>query len=278
MDLGLTHTLKANRFMDQGCYLIDEHGDEVLLPNAYMPDGLKEGDEIDVFVYLDSEERSVATTIKPLIELYEFAYLKVMQVNKVGAFVDWGLVKQLFVPFSEQKAEMREGKSYLIYLDYDEKTDRLYGSYKENKHLIFKDIDLKVGDKISALLYEKSDLGIQAVINNKYKGLIFNSDLHKELRLGEYTDAYVKQIRSDGKIDLVLSPVGYKMSIDPNSKIILDALAKNDGRIYLNDKSDPEAIKIQLGLSKKAFKRAVGNLYKQKVITIDSNGILLNEK
>lgn len=274
----MTHTLKANRKMDQGWYLIDEEENEVLLPNAYVPENFKEDDELDAFVYLDSEERYVATTIKPFVELYEFAYLKVMQVNKVGAFVDWGLVKQLFIPFSEQKVPMKEGRSYLIYLDFDEKSERLYGSNTENKHIIFDDIDLKLGEEVKVLIYEKNEFGLQAIVNNEYKGLIFESDIHKELRLGDRTKAYVKNIRDDGKIDLVLSPIGFRNAIDVNSQVILDALDANDGILYLNDKSDPELIKQKLGLSKKAFKRALGGLYKQKMVSIGSEGIKLLKK
>lgn len=275
MDIGMTHTLTANRQMDQGWYLIDDEEDEVLLPNAYVPHVFKEGDEIDVFVYLDSEERYVATTIKPMVELYEFAYLKVMQVNKVGAFMDWGLIKQLFVPFSEQKTPFQKGRSYLIYLNFDEKSDRLFGSNKENQHLEFEEIDLKDGDEVDILIYQRNELGLQAIINNEYKGLIFESDLHKDLRPGNRTKAYVKNIREDGKIDLVLTPMGFKNAIDLNSQIILDALHANDGVLYLNDKSDPELIKQKLGLSKKAFKRALGGLYKQKIVSIGSEGVKL---
>jgi len=275
LDIGLTHTLKANRFMDQGCYLVDEEGEEVLLPQNYVPEDLKTDDTIEVFVYLDSEERPVATTLKPLFQLYEFAYLEVKQVNKFGAFVDWGLQKQLFVPFSEQKLKMKEGRKYLIYLDYDEKTDRLFGSNVENKHLIFEDIDLKESEEVDILIYERNENGLQAIVNNQYKGLIFESDIHQELRPGQRTKAYVKQIREDGKIDLVLAPIGFRSAIEKNSQLVIDALKANEGVLYLNDKSDPELIKMQLGMSKKAFKRAIGGLYKNRIISLDSNGIKL---
>ncbi|MCD4791077.1 MAG: GntR family transcriptional regulator, partial [Bacteroidales bacterium] len=250
-------------------------GNEVLLPNAYVTDDLNIEDEIEVFVYKDSEDRIVATTLKPYVQLEEFAFLQVKEVNKYGAFMDWGLPKDLMVPFAEQTKKMEGKKWYLIFLIKDEQTDRLIGSGKVNKFVNFKDIDVKQGDEVDLLLYKMTELGMNTIVNNIYKGLIFTSNIHKNIQPGDRIKGYVKQVREDGKIDILLEPIGYENSIDKNSGIILSVLKENNGFLDLTDKSAPEDIKHKLGLSKKAFKKGLGNLYKQKIVELNEDGIKL---
>ncbi len=275
MELGKINKLTIVRPTEYGYFLEDEEGNEVLLPNAYVTDDLKMQDTIEVFIYNDSEDRITATTLTPYVQLEEFAYLEVKEVNNYGAFMDWGLPKDLLVPFSEQKKKMEKGEWHLIFMLKDEMTDRLIGSAKINNYLYFDDIDLKAGDEVDLLLYEKTDLGMNAIVNNMYKGLIFRSDIHKSIKPGEIVKGYVKKVRDDGKIDLSLDPIGFRQSIDKNTSILLDALKANNDFLNLTDKSSPDEINRVLGLSKKAFKRAVGNLYKQKKITLSEKGIKL---
>ena len=275
MEIGETNKLKVARATDFGYYLIDDADNEVLLPNAYVTDDLSISDDIEVFVYKDSEDRIVATTLKPYVQLEEFAFLQVKQVNKYGAFMSWGLPKDLMVPFAEQTKKMEEGNRYLIFLVKDEQTDRLIGSGKVNKFVNFKDIDVKQGDEVDLLLYKMTELGMNAIVNNIYKGLIFTSNIHKNIQPGDRIKGYVKQVREDGKIDILLEPIGYENSIDKNSGIILSVLKENNGFLDLTDKSALEDIKHKLGLSKKAFKKGLGNLYKQKIVELNEDGIKL---
>ena len=275
MQLGKINKLTLARPIKHGYILIDENDEEVLLPNAYVTEDTFKNKEIEVFVYKDSEDRLVATTQIPYITLNSFAYLEVAQVNKYGAFMDWGLPKDLLVPFSEQGKKMKKGEWYVVILLKDDISDRLYASSKINKFLQFDNFDLSAGDKVEVLIYDKSDLGYNAIINNKYKGLIFYSDIHKDIKIGDTITAYVKNIREDGKIDLVLEPIGFKNSIDKNTALILKALQDNNGFLNITDKSSPDIIKNKFGISKKAFKKAIGGLYKQKKIRLRPDGIEL---
>ena len=277
MELGKFNLLTILRASEPGLYLVDDNDDEVLLPNAYVSEEMKIGDELDVFIYKDSDDRLVATTLTPYVQLEEFAFLKVKEVNKYGAFLDWGLPKDLMVPFAEQLIKMEEGKSYLIFLIVDEDSQRLIGSAKVNEFVFTDKIDLSRGEKVDLLLYKKTDLGMHAVVNNNYHGLIFHSDIHKKIYPGDKISAYVKQVREDGKIDLSLNPIGFANSIDKFSQTIIDALNENSGFLNLTDKTSPEIINQMLGMSKKAFKNAVGNLYKQKLIELSDEGIKLKK-
>ncbi|MFC2151695.1 S1 RNA-binding domain-containing protein [Bacteroidota bacterium] len=275
MEIGKTNKLKVSRATDNGYYLVDEENNEVLLPNIYVTDDLKITDEIEVFIYKDSEDRIVATTLTPYVQFEEFAYLKAKDVNNYGAFMDWGLPKDLMVPFAEQEVKMKTGNWYLVFLLKDEETERLIGSSKVNDFVYFKDIDVQPGDEVDLLLYDMTDLGMNAIVNNLHRGLIFKSDIHKDIQAGDRIKGYVKQVREDGKIDLLLEPIGYKKNIDKDSEIILSALKENNGFLKLTDKSEPEEIKQMLGLSKKAFKKSLGNLYKQKKVALTDTGINL---
>ena len=213
--------------------------------------------------------------IEPYVQLEEFAWLQVKEVNDFGAFIDWGLRKDLLVPFAEQNEKMKEGNWYLIFLLKDEETERLIGSAKVNEFVFFDDIDIEIGDEVDLLLYERTDLGMNAVVNSLYRGLIFESDIHKSIQPGEKIKGYVKQVREDGKIDIVLEPLGYKNTIDKNCEIILSAISKNSGLLTLSDRSTPDEISKMLGISKKAFKKGLGKLYKDKQVEITPEGIKL---
>jgi predicted RNA-binding protein (virulence factor B family) len=279
MELGKTNILTIVRQTDNGYYLEDKEGNEVLLPNSYILEDMEIEDVVEVFVYKDSEERIIATTIKPFAEANEFAVLTCKQVDGVGAFMDWGLQKDLFVPFAEQPYEMEVGKSYLVWILEDEVTSRLMGSAKENDFLFFDDIDVSEGDEVDLLLYKETELGMNAVVNNLYKGLIFKSDIHRKLTPGEKVKGYVKKVRADGKLDLTLVKLGYKKSIDDITKAILDLARAGDGVITLTDKSTPQEISDALGISKKAYKRGLGALYKSKQLEFNGPYIqLLNEE
>ncbi len=275
MEIGLINKLKVDRLTDMGYYLLDDDDNEVLLPNTFITKNYSPGDQINAFVYKDLDDRTVATTLKPNILLDHFAFLKVTETKKGDAYMDWGMPDDLLVPYAEQSQKMNLENWYLIFLLKEEGTGKLIGSNKVNDFVFFDEIDLKAGDEVDLLLYRTTDLGMNTIVNNLYKGLIFNSNIHKNITPGDKLKGYVKEVREDGNIDVLLEPPGYKGSIDKNSRVILEALSVNDGFLELNDKSDPEDIKFVLGLSKKAFKRSLGNLYKQKLVEIYKDGIKL---
>jgi len=273
MENGKVNKLKVARVADQGYYLIDDKGEEVLLPAEKIERSLKEGEEIEVFIY---KEKSLIISSKlPYVQMEQFENLKVTQVNELGALVDWGLENDLLVPFDEQISEMKEGQSYVVFVFEDEETGVLRGSQRVDEFVFFDEVDVKRGDEVDLLLHRESDLGINVIVNNLYKGLIFKSDLHKKVKMGDRTKGYVKQVREDGKIDILLEPLGYKESVVSNTQAVLNVLKAHENFIPLTDKSDPNDVKRILGLSKKAFKRAVGHLYKQKLIEIRQDGIYL---
>jgi len=278
IELGKMNLLTVARQEPQGMYLNLKTGDpleQVLLPNAYIEEGLKIGDDIEVFVYLDNEERITATTLKPKLLINQFASLSAYQVNTAGAFMDMGIVKQLLVPYKEQAVPMEEGRNYIIYMYLDDKTGRLVATSKVNRYLSNDDVALEIGEEVDLIVMHSSELGRNVIINNKHHGLIFNSDVNQALKVGQSLKGFVKQARTDGKIDIILQQEGIG-SIEPNAQKILDILAKNDGFLELNDKSDPELISKKVSMSKKSFKKAIGNLYKSRKITISTEGIKLN--
>lgn len=275
--IGKTYTLNVVKKVEFGFYLDAEDLYEVLLPNKFCPPGLKTGDAIEVFLYLDSEDRPVATTKKPKAQLAEFAYLKVVDVNKTGAFLDWGLDKDLFVPFAEQHRRMEVGKSYIVYLYLDKLKGRITASSKIDKFL--KDETpryLKPRQAVKLLIANSTDLGYKAIINNSYWGVLYKNEVHQRLSYGQSIDGYIKQVRADGKIDLTLH--GGKETRDKYENTVLEILKKHKGFAPLHDKSDPEFISEIFGMSKKSFKRAISALYKQRIITIEDDGIHLVKK
>lgn len=276
IELGNYNTLKILRSTRVGLFLGDEDVDDLLMPAKYIPDNFEIGDEIEVFCYLDNEERPVATTLTPLIKRNSFAFLKVADVNEAGAFLDWGLEKQLFVPFKEQPSKMVAGHKYLVYCYLDEKSFRLLASGRWFKYVDNENMDLKAQEEVELLVARKSDLGWDVIVNNKFRGLVFSSDADRELKLGDQLKGFVKFIRPDKKLDIVLRPEG-KLRLEPAAMQIFERLQQNNGFIDLHDKSSPERIQREFQMSKKTFKRAVGTLYKARKITIKADGIYLNK-
>lgn len=274
LQIGTYHTLKIARDTKVGLFLVNEN-EEVLLPKKYVPADFHIGDDITVFVYLDHEERPVATTLKPYITLNQFAVLKVNYTNKFGAFLDWGLEKDLFVPFKEQARPMEKDKRYVVYLYEDEKTNRLVASSKINQFLEQETIDLEKNQEVDVMVSHITDVGINVIINGKYRGLAYKNEVFETVSPGDKTKAYIKLVRPDGKIDVSFQKLGVEV-IDASAQSVLQALQQNNGFLALNDDSHPEEIKSVLKMSKKSFKKAIGSLYKQKLISIKENGIQLN--
>ena len=274
MKLGEFNLLSAKRRTLNGYYLIDDEDSEILLPNKFVPTGMKPDDEISVFVFKDSEDRFTATTEHPYILLNEFAVLEVVDVNPVGAFLDWGLEKDLLVPYSEQASKMKIGNSYTVYLYLDEKTQRLAATSKTNKILKKNEISVKVGEEVELLICNSTDIGINVIINNMHEGLLYDNELFQAVTPGEKIVGYIKNIRPDNKIDVSLQKQGYS-NVEPNAKKIMDSLKDNNGFLNLTDKSDPIIILAKLEMSKKTFKKSIGLLYKQKLIKIEEDGIYL---
>ncbi|RXR19367.1 GntR family transcriptional regulator [Flavobacterium amnicola] len=281
IEIGKYNTLTILRETKVGLYLgLPEENIEqdptkdILLPNKYVPADFKIGNEIAVFVYLDHEERPVATTLEPYIFLNEFALLRVNYVNQVGAFMNWGMEKDLFVPFKEQARPMEQGKRYLVYMYMDEKTNRLVGSSKTNQFLDNENITVENGEEVDLIVSHITEVGINVIINEKHKGLLYKNEVFEDLRTGDRIIGYIKNIRPDGKIDVSRQPFGMER-VDASGQIILDELKASRGFLRLNDDSHPEDIKTVLKMSKKTFKKAIGTLYKQKLIEIKEDGIYL---
>ena len=277
LKIGKFNHLKVKRATRHGAYLVDQDGNEVLLPVKFVSDTLRLEDEIDVFIFTDSEDRITATTQIPKAQRDEFAFLGVKDVTPHGAFLNWGLEKDLFVPFREQLSRMRIGQKYVVFIYLDDRTKRLVASSKIKKFLDQKVIDLEKGDKVNLLILNNTDLGMNVIINDLYSGLIFKEDLHTNLKTGDKTVGYIKNLRPDNKIDVVLHRPGY-MAIEPNAQRVLLKIRQNNGYLGLTDISNPQEIKDQLNISKKAFKKAIGSLYKKHLIQITDRGIYLVEE
>lgn len=272
MKLGEFNVLTILRITTVGAYLGDEFDNDVLLPNKYLTQQMSVGEDVRVFLYKDSEDRLVATTETPFITLNQFAYLRVKEVTPFGAFLDWGLEKDLLVPFREQTSKLEEDKYYLIYLMLDHSTDRLVATAKTNKRFSTDTSEIKVDEEVDLLICETFDLGVKVVINGKFLGIIYNNDVNRKLRRGDHEKGYVYNIREDGKLDVRLDKSGYQ-KIEPSSERLLALLRNRKGILYLTDKSDPDDIRAQVGMSKKTFKQAVGNLYKNKLISLNPDSI-----
>lgn len=280
IQIGKYNTLTILRDTQVGLFLGDPNSnadglDGILLPNKYVPKVFEIGEELTVFVYLDHEERLVATTLEPYILLNEFSLLRVNYVNNIGAFLDWGMEKDILVPFKEQARPMEKGKRYLVYLYIDEKTNRLVASSKTNQFLSNEDLDIQNGDEVDLIVSHITEIGINVIINEKHKGLLYKDEVYDDaIRTGDRMVGYIKNIRPDNKIDVSLQKQGYE-NVEPNSEIIIDELRANRGFLRLNDNSDPDDIRTVLKMSKKTFKKAIGLLYKQKIIDIKTDGIYL---
>jgi predicted RNA-binding protein (virulence factor B family) len=273
--IGKTTTLVINRFTDPGAYLVDDEGNDVLLPNKYLTSSLQEEQEIDVFLYKDSEDRIVATTETPFLQLGEFAYLKVVDVNAFGAFVDWGLEKHLLIPFKEQMATMELGGYYLITLQHDELTDRLFGSAKIKKYIEPCDDQMLMGHEVNLLIADRTPLGVKVIVNNLFQGIIFRSDINRLLKRGEKCTGYVSQVRDDGKLDIRLEKVSPEKYDDAALHIM--QLLNEKKELPFSDKSDPDDIREFFGMSKKTFKQAIGKLYKDRKVELTETSIRIVE-
>ena len=274
MELGRVNRLEIDRDTPPGLFLLDEEGNDVLLPGKQIPESFEIGDMLDVFVYLDNEERLIATSEMPYIQLEEYGWLKVNQVTRHGAFLDLGIEKDLFVPFNEQARPMQEGKSYLIYMFLDDKTDRLVGTSKINKYLSNETLTVAEFDEVDIIVSHMTDIGVNVIINQMHKGLVYDDQVFQDIRVGDIMTGYIKKIRPGNKIDVSFQKIGFR-NIEPNAEYILKELEENDGFLGLNDKSNPEVIKQLVQMSKKNFKKAIGSLYKEKRITIEEDGIYL---
>ncbi len=272
--LGEYNKLTILRDTDPGLYLGDDEENVVLLPHKYKPEDFEIGDEIDVYVYLDNEERPIATTLDPFVTLNSFSYLYCSDVTDYGAFMDWGLEKQLFVPFKEQARPMKEGNWYIVYMYLDELTNRLVGSSKTNRFVDNDTLTVEAFEQVNILVTHLTEKGANVIINGIHKGLVYVDDIFEDIRTGDRMKAYIKKIREDNKIDVVLQTPGYR-SIEPNANYVLDELTAAGGFLPLHDKSDPEVIKNELGMSKKSFKKAIGALYRDKQIVLKDGGIEL---
>ena len=291
MELGEFNDLYILRFRSNGCYLgkwdgdpseitddvdpsEDPFGEGVLLPQRYVTDTMKLGDKLSVFLYTDSEDRLVATTEHPKILLHQFAPLRVKSVTAVGAFLDWGLQKDLFVPYAEQAKRLEEGNMNVVFLYLDAETERLVGTTKIDNVVDNEDIVVEEKQEVKLLVYKETPLGFKAIINDENVGLLYRTELNKTVKIGEYVDGYVKKIREDGKIDLTLDIQGVEV-IEPSAKALLFKIQSEKGFVPFNDKSDPQEIRDYFGMSKKTFKKAAGLLYKQHIIEIKEDGLYL---
>lgn len=278
MKVGEYNTLKILRGTGVGMYLGDDEGNDVLLPHKYIPENAVIGEDIEVFIYRDSEDRLIATNLKPLILLNQFAVLEVVAVTGIGAFLDWGLEKDLFVPFKEQNHKLQTGQWVPVYLYLDTQTDRLVASAKVNKFFKNDQIEnLEIGQEVDLMVFERTDLGHNVVVNNLYKGLVFENETFRRIAWGDNLKGYIKNIREDGKIDVSLQPIGFRKYIEPAAQQILDKLKQNNGILHLSDHSDPIEIMEVLEMSKKSFKKAIGGLYKDKKIDILTDSIVILE-
>lgn len=276
IQLGKRNDMKVLRMVDFGAYLDAGEIGEILLPSRYVPEGCAEGDMVNVFVYLDSEERLVATTQQSLVEVNHFACLEVKWVNEHGAFLDWGLMKDLFCPFREQKQKMLVGNRYIVYAYIDAVTYRIVASAKLEKFLSNEIPQYNRGDEVDIMVCQRTDLGFKVIVDEQFYGMLFDKDVFKPLHKGDRMKAYIKQIRPDGKIDLVLQNERGKELIDGVAERIMQELFASEGGVLpYHDKSDPNEIYAAFGVSKKAFKRAVGDLYKRNLIVLGDDGISL---
>lgn len=272
--LGDFNSLRVVKRVDFGIYLDGGEEGEILLPTRYVPEEVSIGDELEVFIYLDQDERLIATTEKPLAKVGDFAYLEVKWVNEYGAFLGWGLMKDLFCPFREQKKRMVLGQSYIIHVHIDEESYRIVASAKVERYLSEEHPHYRHGDEVDLLIWQKTDLGFKVIVDNQYQGLVYDSQIFRELHGGDRLRGYVSAVRPDGKVDIALQKHGRAQTLDFSERLH-EYLFEHDGYCPFTDKSDAEAIYSEFHVSKKVFKRAVGDLYKRRLITLAPDGIEL---
>jgi len=272
MKLGEYNDLYILRFTSVGAYLGDEDGNDVLLPAKFIEPHWQIDDKITVFLYRDSEDRLIATTLRPLLTLNNFAYLKVNQVNFFGAFLEWGIEKELMVPFKEQKKKLEEGQYALVHLLLDEQTDRLVATAKVGKYLLEAPMDFPLNEPYEALICDPLTIGTRVIVDNRYPGIIYESDQTRPLKRGKIETVYAYKVREDGRLDVRLEPEGYEKVLSMTDQI-LAGIDGNGGLLRLTDNSSPDEIRDQLAMSKKNFKKAVGALYKNREIVLTPTGI-----
>ncbi|HIW43944.1 MAG TPA: GntR family transcriptional regulator [Candidatus Prevotella stercoripullorum] len=274
--LGDYNRMTVVKTVDFGVYLDGGEEGEVLLPARYVPDGCKEGDELEVFVYLDNEERLVATTQTPLAKVGDFTCLEVSWVNEYGAFLNWGLMKDLFCPFREQKMKMEKGKSYIVHVHIDNESHRIVASAKVERYFAPSFPPYRYGDEVGLLVWQKTDLGFKVIVDNRYAGLVYSNQIFRDIHTGDRMKGYIEAVREDGKIDVMLQPTGWRMTKE-TADVLLDYLETHQGVCRLTDKSPAEDIYQAFQVSKKSYKKAVGDLYKRRLITIEEDCIRLNK-
>lgn len=272
--LGKYNQLEVVKTVDFGVYLDGGDDGEILLPSRYVPENCKPGDVLNVFIYLDNEERLIATTLQPFVQVGEFACLEVAWVNEYGAFLDWGLMKDLFVPFREQKMKMQKGHRYVVHAHVDDDSYRIMASAKVERYLSKDFPEYQPGEEVEVMIWQKTDLGYKVIVDNKFGGLVYRKEIFKALEPGMRMQAFVRQVREDGKIDLTLQKDGAQ-KVGDFSEILLQYIKDHDGFTSLNDKSDAEEIYEAFGVSKKTFKKAVGDLYKKRLVVLVEGGIRL---
>ena len=274
LNIGNYNTLRIIKILSFGAYLDGGEGKEILLPTRYVPNGAQVGDEVEVFIYHDNEGRLIATTLHPNAVVGEFAFMQVKSVNTTGAFLDWGLMKDLLVPYKEQKLTMREGKWYLVYVRLDHVTGRIMASARIEKFLNNIPPKYEFNQEVSLLVADDTEIGYKVIVNNLHWGMVYHNQVFQRLEKGEHLKGYVKEIREDDKLDISLTPLGYQ-KVDGIAQTILQALQMQNGFLPVHDKSDPEVIYSLFRCSKKAFKQAIGALYRQHRIALEPDGIRL---
>lgn len=274
--LGDYNRMTVVKQVDFGIYLDGGDEGEVLMPARYVPEGCKPGDELDVFVYLDNEERLVATTQTPLAKVGDFAFLKVSWVNEYGAFIDWGLMKDLFCPFREQKMKMEKDKGYIVHVHLDNESYRIVASAKVEHYFDPSFPPYQHGDEVDLLVWQKTDLGFKVIVDNRFPGLVYKNQVFRDIRTGDRLTGYIDIVREDGKIDVMLQPTGRQMTMNL-SDVLLDYLESHGGVCLLTDKSPAEDIYSMFNVSKKNYKKAVGDLYKRRLIVLCDDCIKLRK-
>ncbi len=274
IELGRLNNLEILRDTSVGLFLGDEEGNDVLLPNKYVPASYEIGDKIKVFCYLDYDERPVATTLEPDIMLGEFRLLQVAEINEFGAFMEWGLEKHLLVPFREQRVKMKEGQWYVVHCYLDERSGRLVASNKLDKFLSNENIDLKEWEQVDLVVTRQTDLGWEVIVNERHKGLVYFNEVFKPINIGDIIPGCIKTIRKDNKLDISLQPLGASV-LEPAAKKIFEVLKAHGGFLPLHDKSAPEEIRDMFQMSKKTFKKGLGTLYKERKIKLEPDGFSL---
>ncbi|MCQ2974780.1 MAG: S1-like domain-containing RNA-binding protein [Bacteroidales bacterium] len=278
IEIGYNNKMKVLRLSQNGAYLNGEDLGEILLPNKYVPENLQVDDNIDVFVYNDSEDRLVATTQTPYAHVNQFAWLECVQTTKVGAFLDWGLDKDLLLPFSEQKDKPSVGRKCFVYIYLDENTNRIVASQRLLRFMSDREPDYYEGERVEIFIHQRTELGYRVIVDNSHWGMIYNREMFRDVSSGQYTYGFVRKIRDDNRIDIMLEKSSAKV-VDNTQDILYNKIKENGGFLPLTDKSSPEEIMRIFGISKKIFKKAVGHLYHERLIEITETGLkLVNKK